>query len=301
METNDYTTLIDNDSGITLPKEPVIWTPNHHFKDDVLASYLATLRQAYILFGSVPQFYNTIDGVLANLVGSLMTNRKVKSSKHASIYKAIRAYQLGADILCFPEGIWDKLPHELLLQFWPGVYQIANETGAKVVPIINYIYDPTLQLDSKLNPIHTVVDEPIDITKFSQEAGLEYLRDVMATWYYLMMEKYGQTTRESIIKFYEKRAMVYNQDITQDDFKERALTSHEAFELYLTDLLETVDWYDKEIELSYDYRPTSIVRPEAAFYNISTIKNSTPQNVWNIIEAKQLVKTRKLEDYQRRF
>ena len=292
---------VKKDSGIILPKEPVIWTPNHHFKDDVLASYLATQRQAYILFGSVPQFYNTFDGVLANLVGSLMTNRKVSSSKHASIKKAGRAIDFGSDILCFPEGIWDKLPHELLLQFWTGTYQIAVEKGTKVVPIVNYIFDPTLQMDSKMNPIHTVVDDPIDITQFSEKAGLEYLRDVMATWYYLMMEKYGKTTRENIIKFYENKAIERNPDLTKVDFEKRELTSHEAFELYLMDLLETVDWYDSEIELSYDYRPKDIIRPEDVFEPIANIKNSNYQNVGNIIEARQLVKARKQEDYQRRF
>lgn len=293
----------DNSSErkITLSKEPIIWTPNHHFKDDVLASYLATGRQSYILFGSVPQFYNTFDGVLANLVGSLMTNRKVSSSKHASIKKAGRAIELGSDILCFPEGIWDKLPHELLLQFWSGVYHIAKENGAKVAPIVHYIYDPTLQIDSKINPIHTVVDDPIDITQFSEKAGLEYLRDVMASWYYLMMEKYGKSTREDIIKFYEKRAMDRNDKLSKESFEAKKLTSHEAYELYLMDLLETVDWYDSEIELSYDYRPKDIVRPEDVFEPIANIKNTTYQNVNSVLAAKQLVKTRKEEDYQRRF
>lgn len=301
LEPNNYTTPIEKDSGIILPNEPVIWAPNHHFKDDVLASYLATQRQAYILFGSVPQFYNTFDGVLANLVGSLMTNRKVSSSKHASIKKADRAIDFGSDILCFPEGIWDKYCNEILLHFWSGIYQIAKEKGTKIVPIIHYIFDPTLQIDSGVNPIHTTVDDPIDITQFSEKAGLEYLRDVMATWYYLMMEKYGNTTRENIIKFYENRALERNEKLTKEDFEKRSLTSHEAFELYLMDLLETVDWYDSEIELSYDYRPKDIVRPENVFEPIANIKNSNYQNATNIIEARQLVKTRKQEDYQRRF
>ena len=297
----DKTSDIKPDPGIVLPKEPVIWTPNHHFKDDVLASYLATERQAYILFGSLPQFYNDFDGVLANLVGSLITNRKVSSSKRASVDKALRAQELGSDILCFPEGVWNKYPHEILLQFWSGVYQIANKNGSKVVPICHYIYDPTLQIDSEINPIHTVVDNPIDITQFSEKAGLEYLRDVLATWYSLMMEKYGEATREGIIKFYENRALTRNPDLSADEFEKEPLTTHEAYELYLMDLLETVDWYDSEIELSYDYRPKDIIRPEEAFADIADIQNITPNNIWNVIEAKRLVKMRKREDYQRRF
>lgn len=292
---------IIEDTNIVLPKNPVIWTPNHHFKDDVLASYLATKRQSYILFGSMPQFYNTIDGILANMVGSLMTNRKVKSSKKASIDKAVRAIDLGADVLCFPEGVHNKLPNELLLQFWSGIYEIASRTGAKVVPIIHYIFDPTLKADKEINKIHTVIDDPVDITMYSEKVGLNYLRDIIASWYYLMMEKYGKTTREELINFYTKRALNRNNFLNEEDFEKRNLTSHEAFELYLMDLLDTVDWYDSEIELSYDYRPKDIIRTEDAFFDIANIENSNYNNVWNVLEAKKIVKIRKNEDYQRRF
>ena len=87
----------------------------------------------------------------------------------------------------------------------------------------------------------------------------------------------------------------------EEDLEKKELTSHEAFELYLEDLLETVDWYDSEIELNYDYQPRDIIRPEDAFSAIANISNSNYNNVWNVIEAKKLVKERKLENYQRRF
>lgn len=299
-ETNNIS-KVDKDSKIKIPDTPVIWTPNHHFKDDVLASYLATQRQSYILFGSVPQFYNSFDGVLAHLVGSLMTNRKVSSSKQASVEKAIYASKLGSDILCFPEGIWGKQPNELLIDFWPGIYRIASETGMHVVPVVHYIKDPTLQLDSRINPIHTVVDDSIDISQFSEKTGLEYLRDVMATWYYLMAEKYGNMSREELIEFYKNRALQRNENLSEEEFQIKELTSHEAYELYMLDLLDTVGWYDSEIELSYDYRPKDKVRPEDVFKNIADIKNIDSNNISLINDAKQLIRTKKMEDYQRRF
>lgn len=299
---SDYGGFAANlDKEIQLPKEPVIWTPNHHFKDDVLGSYLATKRPAYILFGSVPQFYNSIDGILANLIGSYMTNRKVASSKTASVDKAVYGQSLGIDTLCFPEGVWDKLPHELLLEFWKGVYLIAQRTGGKVVPIIHYIFDPTLQVPSELNPIHTIVDDPIDIASMSEKAAMDYLREVIATWYYMMMEKYGEMSREHLMKFYENRACFYNENLTSSNFEKRPITSHEAFEIYLLDLLETVEYYDTSIETSYDYRSKEIIRPEDAFMNIANIKNVNSTNVGDVLAAKELVRTRKREDYQRRF
>ena len=32
-------------------------------------------------------------------------------------------------------------------------------------------------------------DDPIDITNMSEKEALKYYRDVLATWYYIMMEK----------------------------------------------------------------------------------------------------------------
>ena len=55
----------EKDDEIVLPDKPVIWVANHAFKDDTLASILAIKRNAYILFGSLPQFYNTFDGITA--------------------------------------------------------------------------------------------------------------------------------------------------------------------------------------------------------------------------------------------
>lgn len=70
-----------------------------------------------------------------------MMNRKVEASRRASIPKAVKAMQLGADLVVFPEGVWNKSPNKLILDLWPGIYRIACEIGAKVVPIVHYIRD----------------------------------------------------------------------------------------------------------------------------------------------------------------
>lgn len=105
---NPQATKIAPDPEIVLPNEPVIWAANHSFKDDTLATILAAKRHTYILFGSLPQFYNTFDGITAWLNGVVMTNRKVSDSRKSSVQKAVKAMRLGADMLIFPEGVWNK-------------------------------------------------------------------------------------------------------------------------------------------------------------------------------------------------
>ena len=227
------------DAPMELPKESVIWCPTHGFKDDVVATILSA-RHAYILFGSLPAFYNTFDGVSAWINGSIMCNRKVRASKKASFQGAIDVLRMGTDLLMYPEGVWNKYPDKLILDLWPGAYRIAKETGSKIVPVIHYLRDAHEKY--KGNVIHTVVADPISMEGLTEQEGLTLLRDTMATWYYLMMEKYGRSTREEVLAGFD--------------------TADDAWESYIAMHTACVKYYDREIELTADFRPKHIVRPE---------------------------------------
>lgn len=298
---NPTAKVIEEDPGIILPDEPVIWTANHSFKDDTLATVLVA-RHAYILFGSLPQFYNTFDGVTAYLNGVVQANRKVKLSRGASIPKSVGVIKNGADMLIFPEGVWNKTPDRLLLDFWPGVYRTAQETGAKVVPVAHYQRDKT---SKKIpgNEIHTVIDDPMDITNMSEKEGLELLRDKIATWYWLMMEQYGKSSNYE--EFGLREVMEKNnQFLTIEEQLQlahvRPKTYNEVWEQHLTERVQTAARYDKEIELSADYRPRQKVLPEDVFASIASLEK-TEQNKDAVEHARQLVKTRRENDFQRRF
>ena len=266
------------DKKIVLPDEPVIWASNHGFKDDTLASILAAQRHAYILFGSLPQFYNTFDGITSWLNGVAMANRKVSASRKTSIAKAVRVINCGADLLIFPEGIWNKSPNALAIDLWPGIYRIACETGVKVAPIVHYLRDNDT---SKNNPIHTVIDDPVRIDDLTERQALDYIRDIFATWYYLMIEAYGKSSRDEILKGNS--------------------TTAETWEQQLKERVSVVTRYDKEIELWADYRPKWKVTPLQVWRAIADVTNITPQNVEHVLYAKQLVEQCTREDFQHRF
>jgi len=268
-------TRVPEDDAVILPDEPVIWLQNHGFKDDALASIAAIPRHTYILFGSIAQFYNSVYGTSAQLGGVAMVNRKVKESRKASVEKAVAVMKNGADIMMCPEATWNKTPELLQLEYWNGAYEIAKRTGAKIVPIVHYLADPF----ERTNPIHTVIDDPIDVSDLTAEEAKLILRNREATWYYLMMEKYGKTTREELL-----------QDKTQD----------EAWREFLEKLIGEVDYYDREIECSCDFRDRNIIRPEDAFLDIAKEK-ITVDNFDHVAYARKLVKERKERDYQRLY
>ena len=268
--------LLEKDKGAKLNKdETYIWISNHGFKDDALATVLSTNKNAYILFGSLPQFYNTIDGIISWINGVILVNRKVKSSRKTSIKKCIKALKMKKDIIIYTEGVWNKSPDKLVLNLWPGIYEIAKETNIRVVPIIHYKKE--LHKNDKNDIIHTVIDDPIDLTKYSEEEALINLRDKMAYWVYLMMQKYGKTTRDELLKDY--------------------YYSTEAWEAQLKERIKTVDYYDPEIETTADYQTKKEMEYYDTLEKISNIKNITPKNVHSIVQANKIIRN----NFQRRF
>ena len=266
------------DKPLELPKEPVIWCVNHGFKDDIAASIHST-RHSYVYFGSLPHFYNTFDGLALFLNGVILCNRKIRRLKQASYDLAVRSLRKGNDLTILPEGVWNKTPEKLVLDLWPGVYRMAKETGSKVVPVIHYLADPHKKYEG--NVIHTVVADPISMEGLSEKEGLELLRDTMATWYFLMMEKYGQTTRQELLDGFE----------TADDAWESYISMHTGCQKY----------YDLEIELCADYRPKDITHPEDVWQSVADIQNVHAGNIGHVQFARQLVAREKRRDFQRRF
>lgn len=266
------------DVPLELTDEAVIWCPTHCFKDDVAIS-IGTARHAYVLFGSFPMFFNTLDGLGAYINGVALCNRKTKVSRAASVETSRRLLNLGMDMIVFPEGVWNKTPDKLILDLWPGAYRLATETGSKIVPVIHYLADPHKKYEG--NVIYTVVADPISMEGLSEKEGLALLRDTMATWYFLLMEKYGQTTREELLDGFE--------------------TADDAWEAYISMHTGCIKYYDREIELCADYRPRQIIRQEDVWQSVANIQNVHIGNASHVQHARQLVAREKRRDFQRRF
>ena len=141
-------------------------------------------------------------------------------------------------------------------------------------------------IKNKIHPteddiIHTVVDDPIRVDDLGEKAALEYLRDILATWLYLMMERYGNTTRKELVG---------NHPDSIDAIEEKLICD-----------LSTMDYYDASIERASDFRPKERVFPEDVFASIAEVHNITAGNICDIMNAKNLIKQRKRECIQRRF
>ena len=277
----DDPTSTETDEGIVLPDKPVIFVSNHGFHDDVLATVLGSKRHGYFIWGSLPLLFNTFDGFASALVGGVCVNRNNKNSRSHSFAKALKVMDYGTDLYLYPEGGWNKTSERLVLDLWKGVYDISLAARCEVVPIVHYVRDA--EVLNKKNIIHTVVDDPIKLYEMPRDEALTYLRDVLASWQYKMMERYGKSTRE-----------VEMQGFARAD---------EKWHAHLKERMKGVARYDSNIEKHADYRPKTIVRPEDAFRAIAEIPDShiTPENARMILEARKLVAERDNSDFQRLY
>lgn len=267
------------ESRAKLPEQPVIYVSNHHFKDDAAGTALACKRNAWFLFGSLPQFFNSFDGISAWLNGVILINRNNKKSKQRAYNLCVDALNTGVDIIVYPEGVWNKTPNKPILDLWPGFYRLSKETGCPVVPVIHYKRE--FQSTNKKDIIHTIVDNPIDVSKMDELEAIRVVRDRMATLYWNLMEKYGQSTRTEELKGFK--------------------SASECWEHILEKLVKTVKRYDSSIETKSDYRRQDIHEKFEALKDIVSVKNISATNAKIIVKLKEQHKALHDNDFQRRF
>ena len=268
--------ICENDNVID-KNEPVIYLSNHSFRQDILGTLLVTDRQAYIMFASLPQFFNTLDGPLLFKNGIVLLNRKIKKSRKTSIDKTLELLKNGCSIIMFPESTWNESPNKIILHFWGGFYDIAKKSGAKIIPVVHYIKDPSLTLKKSENPFYTVIDNPIDISNLSKDKAIRLLEEKFSTWTYLLMEKYGYVTRDELLYGYDNVSSYWENMVRKR--------------------IATAEKYDSKIEICADFHDKRIINPEEVFLSIANLKSKSC-NVFDVINARELIKTLKRDDFQ---
>ena len=218
-----------------LPKKPVIFAATHGFREDVEHTVVMAGIQAYMLNGVPLQLFHSIDGITAWLAGMVIIDRTDKKSRSSSIDKLVRVLELGSSVIMYPEGTWNKSPNELVSGLFPGIYDVAQKSGALVVPIATY-------RNGKKS--YGIREEAFDICEYDREQGIQILRDKMATMQYELIEKNGMASRDDFP--YGEAADKYWKD-------------------YIDGLMAEVKFYDYEVELHTKYRPKGVTSPKEAF------------------------------------
>ena len=173
-----------------VPKDkPIIFAATHGFRDDVAFSLKTIGSHAYLLYASIPDFYESPDGYALWLNGVVLLDRKDRASRAASKEKMVSALSLGANLLMYPEGVWNKTENLIVQKLFPGIWDVANASGAWVMPLASI---------EENGRVYTILDEAFNICEYGRKEGLNVLRDKMATAKYELMEKYAHVPRAEI-------------------------------------------------------------------------------------------------------
>ena len=141
-------------------KENVIYAGTHGFHDDIIFTIKTANRHAYLLYGNLLDFFKTFHGFGLWVNGVILVDRGNKESRKNAVYKMEQAIKNGTNIVMFPEGTWNKNESLIVQKLHLGIYDVAKETGARVVPIATY-------LDGKI--AHSKQGEAFDITYIDDE------------------------------------------------------------------------------------------------------------------------------------
>ena len=82
----------------------------------------------------------------------------------------------------FPEGVWNKSPNLLILDLWNGMYRVAVEHNALIVPI------SVMEEDGVC---YAIQNKPIDVCSLDLNEGKQLIRDSLATAKWEVLEYNG--------------------------------------------------------------------------------------------------------------
>lgn len=204
-----------------LPDRPVIFAATHGFREDVEYSLLTANRHAYILIGSLSQIFRSIDGLTAWASGTILVDRMDKRSRAAAKEKMVYALNSGTNVLLFPEGAWNISPNQVMNHLFPGVYDVAKETGAYVAPIATH---------REGRYVYGVLGKAFDITRHSRTEGVRILRDKLGSMRWKLIERYSPAQRSSLprgeaaAQYWQERVDALTHEVSFYDYDVEAHT-----------------------------------------------------------------------------
>lgn len=174
-----------------LPKGPKIFAVTHTYaREDIAWGLTFAGEQSYLITNAYLELLHSSDGWALWASGVILVNRYSKESRKASLLKAENALKMGANVMIFPEGVWNMSENQIVRGLFPGVYKLAHTSQVPVIPMATMIYNGICYVSR---------GEPLRLDQHEKSAGITLLRDTMATMKWELMERYGVSTRNELL------------------------------------------------------------------------------------------------------
>ena len=176
--------IIDNKfSGYS--NETVVYAVTHIGKYDFEMIMEALPIVAYPFAGDWELQYGEVDDYFLRANGVIYVDTEDKEDRINSAKLMVKTLKEGMSVMIFPEGIWNLSESLPIQKIYGGAIQTAKEAEVQIVPIA---------IEQRSKHFYINVGEKMDVTKLEKEAGLQMLRDILATlkweiWERLPMER----------------------------------------------------------------------------------------------------------------
>lgn len=245
-----------------------IFVGNHSFDEDVI-SLLSTIdRNAYLLHGTTNQLEHNPIFYAVWLNGMIYVNRMQKQSRTDAIEKMKRVLRAGNSILLFPEGGYNNTENQLIMPLFSSPYILSKEMQIEVVPIIAFCKEETREIFIRAG-------EPMNLGIYEKEDALAYLRDVMSTIVYDIVEEHVAPIKRSELKedcyrdFLEQRKAVYECQKWYDDVWDEELTYYPGHGVTTPQKArEYVDGVEVNTQNAYVLADTLVRREEDIWHDL---------------------------------
>lgn len=156
---------------------PKIYAVTHIGKYDIEVISEAIKEHTYILSGDFENLHGILDGTFLEVNGILYVNENDKKDRRKIKQVMKDKLTAGANIMYFPEGTWNMSPNLLMLKLFPGILEVALETGAEIIPV------GIEQYGKQFYAIFGENMDPISLKQqgYSDSIILDTLRDTMAS------------------------------------------------------------------------------------------------------------------------
>lgn len=172
-------------------KRPYIFAAGHSFPGELAANIAAIDRNTWLLHGTTDQIDHNPQMYIAWLNGMIYVDKFNKASRNESVKKMARILKNGSSVIMYPEGTLNNSENLYCMPLYPGVFYLARQTGAQVVPIV-------AQSEHNDHAIRIAAGKPLDFSALEKETALRILRDELSTLRYELCNDYPPLRRADL-------------------------------------------------------------------------------------------------------
>lgn len=248
-------------------QKPVIYAITHIDKYDFQIVSEALKDHQYPFAGDPETMYRNLDGIVLGLNGVIYCDTESKIDRKIAKETSIQTLKQGKSLLIYPEGVWNVTSNLLMLPLFPGIIEMAKETGCDIVPVAieRYNKDYIVNIGSEFN-VNIQLASGLNENEIRMN-----LRDQMATLKWDIMQTLPKSESAEEIYYNTKRSELGTYQEEEKKFQDERLNewknpkTKEPY--YNSSVIKSRTYKDKDKNTGY-----RVDLPEDAFAYMSRAK-----------------------------